>query len=70
MSGSAVGSRMKDDFSLSPSAEMQVEGLEFLGVYHTKGLASFRSDGLLGLGPKKFFDEKYPFNKRVFVSEM
>jgi len=44
--------------------------LEFLGVYYTKNLGAFKSDGLVGLGPKKHYDSKYPNNKRVFVSEM
>ena len=61
---------MRDNFSLSPSLETMVYGLDFLGVYYTKDLGSFKSDGLVGLGPMKYYAEMYPDDRRVLVSEM
>ena len=51
--GEAKGILMSDHFSLKRSNQNTIRNLEFLGVYETKNLESFRSDGLLGLGPKK-----------------
>ena len=61
---------MRDNFALTPLVLTQIQGLDFLGVYHTQDLDSFKSDGLVGLGPKKYYEKNYPEDRRVLVSEM
>ena len=45
--------------------------MEFLGVYETRDLGSFKSDGLLGLGRKKRYSSANSnSDKHVIVEQM
>ena len=66
--GEAKGILMRDDLSLTKSSDTIIKDFEFLGIYQKKNMDGIKSDGLLGLGPKKFYEVKG--ERWILVEEM